>query len=140
MKRDLAGFTLLELMLAIAIVGILSSIATTSYSTYQKKNRVNDGMADVYRVMSQQERFYMNNLTYTEQLGNTGLGYALTSGNLYSPAGYFRITAGKCRNQDNTLQGDVSRCVRITATGVDDMNNYIYWLQSDGFKSSNLDL
>ncbi|HLB24922.1 MAG TPA: prepilin-type N-terminal cleavage/methylation domain-containing protein, partial [Nitrospirota bacterium] len=37
--RDRGGFTLIELMLVIAIVGLLSSIAIPNYMNYQAKTR-----------------------------------------------------------------------------------------------------
>jgi type IV pilus assembly protein PilE len=56
--RNKAGFTLIELMIVVAIIGVLSSIAVPSYVAYLSAAQENDGREDVYRVMAQQERFF----------------------------------------------------------------------------------
>ncbi len=46
------GFTLFEILLALAIVGILSSLAISTYSGYIKKARYNQAVADIGGISS----------------------------------------------------------------------------------------
>jgi type IV pilus assembly protein PilE len=60
-----SGFTLVELMLVVAIIGILASIALPSYNEHVRKARRASGAACAAAVAQQAERFYTANLTYT---------------------------------------------------------------------------
>jgi type IV pilus assembly protein PilE len=50
------GFTLIELMIAVAIVGILTAVALPSYQTYTERSRRADGKAALSRAAQWLER------------------------------------------------------------------------------------
>ena len=56
--RRSAGFTLIELMIAVAIVAILASIAYPSYTSYLQKTRRTDAMSSLMQTAGQLERCY----------------------------------------------------------------------------------
>ena len=60
-----AGFTLIELMIAVAIVGILASIAYPSYQRYVTESRRTDAKAVLMQVAGQLERCYTVNNDYS---------------------------------------------------------------------------
>lgn len=78
------GFTLIELMVVVAIIGILVSVVMPSYRNYVLESQRNDTMGKLLQVVQLQERFYLNNVTYTQVMGgdfnaNTGLGFTVNA-------------------------------------------------------------
>lgn len=73
--HKLQGFTLIEIMIVVAIVAILASIAYPSYQEQVRKSRRTEGQALLLELASKQERFYTENNTYTTNLVDD-LGYA----------------------------------------------------------------
>lgn len=70
------GFTLIEVMIVVAIVGILAAIAYPSYDEYVKRGNRAEGQALLTDAAARQERFYSQNYKYTtaiaELYGGTG--------------------------------------------------------------------
>lgn len=67
------GFTLIEVMVTVVIIGILSSIAYPSYIQYVTKSARTEGVAAVMKVANLQEQYYLDNRVYTEDMEDLGL-------------------------------------------------------------------
>lgn len=72
-----SGFSLIELMVVVAVIGILASIALPSYNEHQRKTRRAAGATCVLALAQQAERFYTagtgTGLTYTGFVANTAI-------------------------------------------------------------------
>lgn len=61
------GFTLIELMITVAVVGILAAIAYPAYTNQIAKGRRAECRAGLYMAMQQQERYYTQYNRYATQ-------------------------------------------------------------------------
>lgn len=104
------GFTLIEMMMVIAIIGIISAIAYPGYQAYALKTGRADGKAKMLEILQAQERFYSQNQTYTLNLGAGGLGYGFAANApVTSDERRYTITAAACG-------AGIASCVTLTAT------------------------
>ncbi|GGI68884.1 type IV pilin protein [Shewanella gelidii] len=67
------GFSLIELMIALLIIGVVSSIAYPSYVQYVAQGTRSDGLAAIMRVANLQEQYYLDNRQYTTDMTELGL-------------------------------------------------------------------
>ena len=63
-RRAGAGFTLIELMIVVAVVAILAAIAVPSYQEQVRKSRRAQAKADIVEYVQMAERFFTVNNTY----------------------------------------------------------------------------
>jgi type IV pilus assembly protein PilA len=66
MMRKNEGFTLIELMIVIAIIGILAAIAIPQFSAYRMRSYNAAAEADIRNAATAQEAYYVDNQTYKQ--------------------------------------------------------------------------
>ncbi len=71
-----AGFTLIELMIVVAIIGILAAIAIPAYQDYTKRTHVAEGMTLAGGAKTALAEFYMNNGRFPPSNESAGLADA----------------------------------------------------------------
>lgn len=104
------GFTLIELMVTVAIVGILASVAYPSYQEYVRKAKRAEGRVAMLQIMQQQERYMTQYNTYLAFAANaSNIPFKTYSGESSSKSSYY-IGARACTGQ--TIQN----CVEVFAT------------------------
>lgn len=95
-RRGLAGFTLVELMITVAVVGILAAIAYPSFNEQMRKARRSDAVTALMEVANREEIFFSNFNTYTTDLtpsadpcagATCGINYVSSS-----PEGHYDLT------------------------------------------------
>lgn len=62
--RQVKGFTLIEIMIVVAIIGILASIAIPGYQNYVKKGKAAEATANLATLRIQMEQYFQDNKTY----------------------------------------------------------------------------
>ena len=72
------GFTLIELMLSVVIIGILASIAIPTYTSYMERARRAEGKGALELLAAAQERYFSSNNKYGS-LVDLGLGTTYSS-------------------------------------------------------------
>lgn len=70
MKLKQSGFTLIEVMIVVAIIGIISAIAYPSYDEYAKRGNRTEGQALLSDASARQERYFAQNNTYITDDGD----------------------------------------------------------------------
>jgi type IV pilus assembly protein PilE len=74
--------TLVELLTVVIIVGVLSTLAVSSYSGYSLRANRTDGTTTLLRIQVAEEKFFLSNNTYTADFISappTGLGISTTT-------------------------------------------------------------
>lgn len=95
-KSTNKGFTLIEILIVVVIVGIIMAIAIPNYSKYVKKSKRADGQAGLMAELHAQERQFSGSGTYTARTTT-------------SEEGHYSITAAACSGSGLDV------CVSLTA-------------------------
>ena len=130
--RMMRGFTLIELMISVAIIGILLRIAVPAYTTYMSSGKIAEGTSTLITTRSGLEQYYADNRKYEGYAGgicaaspnNTTkyFTYACTlTTNTYTVTATGRSTSGMPNLALSIDQADVRTATipaALSATGV----------------------
>jgi len=123
------GFTLIELMIVLVVMGILTSVAIPSYRNYMLRAHRVDAKTALLRLAANQEKFFLQNNSYATSsvLGDAppdGLGMESTTEN-----GYFTLVL-------TTAANGQSYVAEANATGgqTDDVDCDVYGINSAGLE------
>lgn len=120
----MTGFTLIEVMIVVAIVGLLATIALPSYREYVLRGNRTEGQALLMDAAARQERFYAQNTSYVTsntdrsklQVNETKYArlYDLSVGTSSGDGGYTLTASQKfgdtaCGNLTLNARGDKGR-------------------------------
>ncbi|VWX59512.1 conserved hypothetical protein [Burkholderiales bacterium 8X] len=109
------GFTLIELMIAVAVVAILAAVALPSYSDYVKRGRITEAVSALADMRVKMEQYFQDNRNYT------GACAAGTIAPIPTATTSFNFGCEK-----------TAASYLVTATGQGTMANFVYTLETDG--------
>lgn len=120
MKRlNQDGFSLIEMMIVVAIIGLLASIAVPGYQDYVKSGNAAEAPANLANCRVQAEQFFQDNFTYVGFVCNP------------SDAKYFDYTIDNQSATTYTLQA-IGRAAH-------NMGNFSFTVNQDNAKTSSYD-
>ncbi len=88
--KQLQAYTLIELLVSLAIVAILSAIAYPNYQDYVFKSRRNDAKAALMQLAVAEEKFYNQHLHYSSDISSTT---GLNQQSMLSANGFYQLSA-----------------------------------------------
>lgn len=91
------GFTLMELMITVGIIGVLIGIAYPSYTEYMYKSRRSEARTVLMQLVAKQEQFFQDNRRYSNnftEIGNV-TARSVTAANVITENGYYTITINR---------------------------------------------
>lgn len=103
------GFTLIEALVVVAIIGIVASFAISSYSSSVQKARRADGKSAVLEAASLQEKWYAQENRYSADISGLGGGT--------SPEGYYTLVAATALSGAACAVANTCFTITATATG-----------------------
>lgn len=130
-KGKAKGFTLIEIMIVIAIVAILASLAVPAYNDSVNRARRADAKIALEKAAAMQEQHYYQANQYTDILNDIGG----TGGSLSSPEGNYNITVA-FTDVANPRAGYLLTATATSAGAMKDEDCYSYSLTSFGQKSA----
>lgn len=119
------GFTLIELMITVAIIGILAAVALPSYSGYVQRSRIAEATGDLSATRVRLEQFYQDNRHY----GSTAAACGTALPNEGNKPFVYTCTWGSTASNQSFL---------LRATGRPDgaMAGFIFTLDNDNTRAT----
>ena len=77
MKKISQGFTLIELMITVAIIGILAAVALPNYTQYIIRSNRAAAQSEMLAIANKEEQFLLSNRAYATKADITSSGYSL---------------------------------------------------------------
>jgi type IV pilus assembly protein PilE len=109
------GYTLMELMITVAIVAILASIATAAYTSQVQKSRRTDARSALLDLAGREEKLFSTSNAYSQLPSDLGYGAVGATWPITVGSGYYQVTVYA---PDTVNQGGAAGTYYIVAVPV----------------------
>ena len=103
LMHTMRGITLNELMIVVVIIGFMAVIAYPNYREFAARAKRNEAKAALLQIATNQERFYLQNNTYTCDM--TRLGFA-GAGPVQTDSGTYTVDVTQCDANNFVARAD----------------------------------
>lgn len=120
-RKNMHGITLIELMIVVVVVAILATVSYPSYREFAAKAKRNEAKAALLQIATNQERAYLQNNTFTQNLQT--LGFSATPVFTTASGSYdIQVTAADAANYTATATyrlggSEAAKCNVFTIDG-----------------------
>ena len=121
--RSEPGFTLIEVMITVAIVAILAAIALPVYTDYIRRGRIPEATSNLSSQRVKMEQWFQDNQTYYKTATNTACGVDVPTATTYFSFSCVASSATK---------------YVLTATGTGGMAGFVYTIDESGSRTSTI--
>jgi type IV pilus assembly protein PilE len=113
------GFTIAEVLITVAIVGILAAVAVPQYGSYTQRSRLLDAFAKLSDYSVRMEQYFLDRRTYLDDAGRCGVAPIAVAG----PVDAFLVACSA-----------TARSYVYTATGLGSkgMTSFVYTIDQAG--------
>jgi type IV pilus assembly protein PilE len=118
MKRSNKGFTLIEVMITVAIIGLLTAVALPMYNDYVMRGRLTEAYSALATVQPNAEQFWANTRSYANFDTGSGVFPADTPNFTYA------------------LSGATATAYTVTATGRARAAGFVYTINQQGNRAT----
>lgn len=125
------GFTLIELMVVVAIIGILATIALPAYTDYVKRGKAAEATSTLANLRVQIEQYYQDNRTYVGFACNPTQKYFTYSCTTQTATAYTLNAAGKSSEEMGSFEFTLNQANARTSK-FDGTTGATCWLTSKG--------
>lgn len=119
-RKYMQGITLIELMMVVVIVSILAAFAFPNYQEFSARAKRNEAKAALLQIATNQERFYLNNNTFTQDM--TALGFSADPFTTDTGSYVISVTSADATNYSATATyqlggSEAGKCLTFTVDG-----------------------
>jgi type IV pilus assembly protein PilE len=121
------GFTLIELMIVVAVIGILAAIGYPSYTDYIRRGKIAEATSTLADVRTKMETFYLDNRTYA---GANGTNLPCNSTVMNAGTKYFTFDCPTLTLGNYTI--------RATGVAAEGMGAFTYTLNEQNVRGATI--
>ncbi len=126
------GFTLIEIMIVVVIIGILASVALPAYQDYVKGAKIPDATSNVATLRVRMEQYFQDNIRYTTTPATAICGVAMPTSD------YFSYTCVAAAPPTNTYTITASATALAAGNKGHAMDGFTYTVDQNNVRTSSI--